>query len=195
MFCFSMLLFSPGLVFGQIGKFMLFMTYVRIIQHCLTCTHFKVKYTPPMYGNNMLDLTYLKQILTEFGLEMAFFTFVHGIIWIIVVGLLTLFAIGVIRLVGKVTGLPVDSLLESVKTLMKQKIEQFKNQSGRQNPFSLSMLGITITARGFTGKIIFIALLGTIATTAGSLVVGLEDFNLVPGDWYDALNATNNQNG
>ena len=143
----------------------------------------------------MLDLTYLKQILTEFGLEMAFFTFVHGIIWIIVVGLLTLFAIGVIRLVGKVTGLPVDSLLESVKTLMKQKIEQFKNQSGRQNPFSLSMLGITITARGFTGKIIFIALLGTIATTAGSLVVGLEDFNLVPGDWYDALNATNNQNG
>ena len=143
----------------------------------------------------MLDLACLKQMLTEFGLEMAFFTFVHGIVWIIVVGLLVLLAMGVIYLIGKVTGLPVDSLLKNVKTLMKQKIKQFKNQSGRQKPFSLSMLGITITAKGFTGKIIFVALLGTIATTTGSLVVGLEDFNPVPGDWYDALNATNSQNG
>ena len=133
----------------------------------------------------MLDLTFLKQILTEFGLEVAFFTFVHGIVWIIVVGLLTLFAIGVIRLVGKVTGLPVDSLLEKVKALMEQKIEQFKNQDGKQNPFFLSMLGITITADGVTGKIIFIALLSTIAATAGGLVViGLEDFNPVPDNWY-----------
>ena len=47
------------------------------------------------------------------------------------------------------------------------------------------MLGITIMADGVTGKIIFIALLSTIATATGSLVViGLEDFNPIPDNWY-----------
>ena len=142
----------------------------------------------------MLNTTGMQTILTEFGLD-VFFTFLYIVSWIGVAVLLIVIVVYAVRLIGKVMDLPVNNLFESVKILMERTTDQIKDKKHKQKPFSLSMLGITIIADGFTGKIIFIALLGTIATTAGSLVVGLEDFNPVPSDWYNVLNTVNNQGG
>ena len=47
------------------------------------------------------------------------------------------------------------------------------------------MFGITIMADGTAGKIIFVTLLGSIVAAIGNLIViGFEDFNPIPNNWY-----------
>ena len=58
---------------------------------------------------------------------------------------------------------------------MERKIDQVKeNKNGKQKPFFLSMLGITIIAEGLTGRIIFIGLLGSIAAAGVGITSGIE---------------------
>lgn len=59
---------------------------------------------------------------------------------------------------------------------MEQKIKQVKEkekQNDKQRPFLLSMFGITIMAEGLTGKIMFIALLGSIAAAGAAAGAGI----------------------
>ena len=131
----------------------------------------------------MLNVTGLQPIVTDF--ELMFFAFLYILSWIGVAAVLVIAVVLAIRLIGKATGLPVGKIFKIAGALLDQKITEIKDKTGKQKPFSLSMLGITITANGVAGKIIFIALLSTIATTAGGLVViGLEDFNPIPDNWY-----------
>ena len=96
-------------------------------------------------------------------------------VWIAVVVVLALIVIVIIRLVGKATGLPTGKIFECAKALMEQKIEQVKeNKNGKQKPFILSMFGITILAEGLTGRIMFIALLGSIAAAGAGITSGIE---------------------
>ena len=131
----------------------------------------------------MLNVTGWQPIVTDFKLML--FAFLYILSWIGVTAVLVIAVVLAIRLIGNVTGLPVGKIFKIAGALLDQKITDIKNQNDKQKPFFLSMLGITIMADGVTGKIIFIALLSTIATTAGSLVViGLEDFNPIPDNWY-----------
>ena len=96
-------------------------------------------------------------------------------VWIAVVVVLALIVIVAIRLVGWATGLPTGKIFEYAKELMGQKIEQVKeNKNGKQKPFLLSMFGITILAEGLTGRIMFIALLGSIAAAGAGITSGIE---------------------
>ena len=105
--------------------------------------------------------------------------------WIGVTVILVVIVVLAIRLIGKATKLPVDKIFESVRVLLERKAKEIKVKNGKQNPFVLSMMGITIMADGVAGKIIFIALLSTIATTAGSIgIIVFEDFNPIPDNWY-----------
>ena len=131
----------------------------------------------------MLNVTGWQSIITDF--ELMFFAFLYILSWIGVTAVLVVAVVWTIRLIGNVTGLPVGEIFKIAGALLDQKVKEIKKQTGKQKPFFLSMLGITITADGVTGKIIFIALLSTIAATAGGLVViGLEDFNPIPDNWY-----------
>ena len=131
----------------------------------------------------MLNVTGLQPIVTDF--ELIFFILLYILSWIGVIAVLVVVVVLTIRLIDEVIKLPVGKIFELAGILLDQKITEIKNQTGKQKSFSLSMLGITITAKGVAGKIIFIALLGTIATTAGGLVVtGLDDFNPIPDNWY-----------
>lgn len=92
------------------------------------------------------------------------------IIWIGVAVLLTVIVIGAIRLIGRVAGLPTEKIFECARAVMERKLEQVKtNKGGKQGPFCLNMLGITIRAEGLTGKIIFVTLLGSIAAAGASI--------------------------
>ena len=131
----------------------------------------------------MLNVTGLQPIVADF--ELMFFTFLYILSWIGVTVILVVIVVLAIRLIGKATKLPVDKIFESIRVLSEQKAKGLKVKNDKQNPFVLSMLGITIMADGVTGKIIFIALLSTIVTATGSLVViGLENFNPIPDNWY-----------
>ena len=131
----------------------------------------------------MLNVTGLQSIVTDF--ELMFFTFLYILSWIGVTVILVVIVVLAIRLIGKATKLPVDKIFESVRVLLERKAKEIKVKNGKQNPFVLSMMGITIMADGVAGKIIFIALLSTIATTAGSIgIIVFEDFNPIPDNWY-----------
>ena len=131
----------------------------------------------------MLNVTGLQPIVTDF--ELMFFAFLYILSWIGVTAVLVVAVVWAIRLIGNVTGLPVGKIFKIAGASLDQKIKGVKGKNDNQKPFILSMLGITIMADGVAGRIIFIALLSTIATTAGGLVViGLEDFNPIPDNWY-----------
>ena len=111
----------------------------------------------------------------EVVLQTAIPVFLNIAVWITVVLVLALIVIGTIRLVGRATGLPTGKIFECAKTLMEQKIEQVKeNKNGKQKPFILSMFGITILAEGLTGRIMFIALLGSIAAAGAGIASSIE---------------------
>ena len=131
----------------------------------------------------MLNVTVWQSIATDF--ELMSFAFLYILAWTGVTTVLVIAAVLAIRFIGEATGLPVGKIFKIAGALLDQKITDIKNQNDKQKPFFFSMLGITIMADGVTGKIIFIALLSTIATATGSLVViGLEDFNPIPDNWY-----------
>ena len=111
----------------------------------------------------------------EVVLQTAIPTFLNIAVWIVVVIVLALIVIVAIRLVGWATGLPTGKIFEYAKELMGQKIEQVKEkQNDKQRPFILSMFGITILAEGLTGRIMFIALLGSIAAAVAVITSEIE---------------------
>lgn len=131
----------------------------------------------------MLNVTGLQPIVTDF--ELMFFTLLYILSWICIIVLLVIIAVLAIRLIGKTTKLPVDKILELAGALLEQNIKGIKVKNNSQKPFVLSMFGITIMADGAAGKIIFVALLGSIVAAIGNLVViGFEDFNPIPNNWY-----------
>lgn len=105
-------------------------------------------------------------------LQSAILVVADIIIWIGATVLLVIIAIVAIRLIGRVAGLPTEKIFECARIVMERKLEQVKENKGKQEPFRLDMLGIKIRAEGLTGKIIFITLLGSIAA-AGASVNGL----------------------
>ena len=137
-----------------------------------------------------LIMTELQPIITELqpiiiDFKLILFAFLYILVGIGITTVLVVSVVYAIRVIVKRTGLQVDKIYKIADTLLNQKIKAIEDKPLKQKPFFLSMLGITITADGVTGKIIFIALLSTIATTAGGLVViGLEDFNPIPDNWY-----------
>ena len=119
----------------------------------------------------------------EVVLQTAIPVFLNIAVWIAVVVVLALIVIVAIRLVGSVTGLPTGKIFECARTLMERKIEQAKeNKNGKQKPFILSMFGITILAEGLTGRIMFIALLGSIAAAGAGITSSIEQLFM-----YDAF--------
>ena len=105
-------------------------------------------------------------------LQSAILVVADIIIWIGAAVLLAIIVIVAIRLIGRVAGLPTEKIFECARIVMERKLEQVKENKGKQEPFRLDMLGIKIRAEGLTGKIIFITLLGSIAA-AGASVNGL----------------------
>ena len=131
------------------------------------------------------------QPIIELGLEKQFLTLVHGVVWIGIATVLGATSIWSIRRIGRMIGLPVDDMFDEVKKILNGKLGTMKNGKGTQEPFRFSMLGIKIEARGFIGRIMFIALLGTIATTAGTGFDYIWQFDAVPDGLYDSMNMTN----
>lgn len=112
------------------------------------------------------------------------FTFLYILSCIGVTAVLVVAVVLAIRLIGKATKLPGDKILDLIGALLERKTKETKAETDNKKPFSLSMFGITITAKGVAGKIIFIALLSTIATAAGGLaVIGFEDFKPILDNW------------
>ena len=123
----------------------------------------------------MLNVTDTLTSAGEVVFQTALLTFLNIAAWIAVAVGLVLIVIGVIYLVGWAIGLPTGKIFKCAKTLIGQKIKQVKdNQNGTQRPFFLSMFGITIIAEGFTGKIMFVGLLGSIAAAGAGVTSGLE---------------------
>ena len=141
-----------------------------------------------MLCDDILNVTDMLAGSFEVVLQTAIPTFLNIAVWIAVVVVLALIVNVAIRLVGRTTGLPTGKIFECAKTLVEQKIEQVKeNKNGKQNPFILSMFGITIMAEGLTGRIMFIALLGSIAAAVAGITSGIEqlyayDSYLAPSD-------------
>ena len=124
----------------------------------------------------MLNVTDTLAGAAEVVLQTAIPVFLNIVIWTAVVIVLALIVIGAIRLVGWAAGLPTGKIFECAKVLMEQKIKQVKEkekQNDKQRPFLLSMFGITIMAEGLTGKIMFIALLGSIAAAGAAAGAGI----------------------
>ena len=135
--------------------------------------------------------TIVLRSVMELGLEKQFFTLVHGVVWIGIATVLGATSIWSIRRIGRMIGLPVDEMFDEIKTVLNDKLDTMKNGKGKQEPFRFSMLGIKIEARGFIGRIMFIALLGAIATTAGTGFDYIWQFDAVPSGLDDSLNMTN----
>ena len=112
-------------------------------------------------------LSVAKPIIIDF--KLILFAFLYILVEIGITTVLVVSVVYAIRVIVKRTGLQVDKIADTL--LNQKKIKAIEDKPLKQKPFFLSMLGITITADGVTGKIIFIALLSTIATTAGGLVV------------------------
>ena len=91
------------------------------------------------------------------------------IIWIGAIVLLAAIVIGAIRLIGRMAGLPTEKIFECARAVVERKLEQVKEKGGKQEPFRLDMLGVKIRAEGLTGKIMFMALLGSIAAAGASI--------------------------
>ena len=125
--------------------------------------------------DNVLNVTDTLDGSFEVVLQTAIPVFLNIAAGIVVVVGLALIVIGAIYLVGLVTGLPTGKIFECARTLLERKIEQVKgNKNGKQKPFLLSMFGITIMAEGLTGRIMFIALLGSIAAAGAGITSGIE---------------------
>ena len=95
---------------------------------------------------------------------------VSALIWIGVALFLIWIIAMAIRQIGRAAGLPTEKIFECARIVMERKLEQVReNKNDKQEPFRLDMLGIKIRAEGLTGRVIFIALLGSIAAAGASI--------------------------
>lgn len=102
--------------------------------------------------------------------------FVNGVLVIGVGVVLVLFAIGATWLISKVIKFPLSDVFLFANESVKKQIEQYKKSEKKPEPFCLSVLGLTIRAQGIRGKIMFIALLGSIAALVETVIP--NDFGL-----------------
>ncbi|MCY4491377.1 MAG: hypothetical protein OXC46_07945, partial [Thaumarchaeota archaeon] len=119
------------------------------------------------------------QVMAELGLENQFFMILDGVAWIVVITVLGLLVIWLIRTIGGRLELPVDEILNRIKNVLIDKLK-VTNEKNCAEPFRFCMCGLKIEAKGILGKIIFVSLLGTIATTAGVGFDNIWQFNAVP---------------
>ena len=102
--------------------------------------------------------------------------FVNGVLVIGVGVALALLAIGATWLISKVIKFPLSDVFLFANESVKKQIEQYKKSEKKPEPFCLSVLGLTIRAQGIRGKIMFIALLGSIAALVETVIP--NDFGL-----------------
>ncbi len=128
----------------------------------------------------MLNSTNVADFASKIEWETAGVIIVNGGITIVAVMLLALLVVGAALVVSKAVRFPLYDVFLLVSDLAKEKIEQYKksekNPEKKLEPFCLSMLGLTIRAQGIRGKIMFIALLGSLAALAETVIP--NDFGL-----------------
>ena len=118
----------------------------------------------------MLNGTDVVGFVDKIEWQSVFFTLVHGVMTIGVVIILASLVIGAIHLISKITKFPISDIFALVRDLVLDRIKQYKESNKKSEPFCLSILGIKIEACGIQGKIMFIALLGSMATLVGNVI-------------------------
>lgn len=122
---------------------------------------------------NSADIT---DFISKVEWETTASIFVNGVLVIGVGVALALLAIGATWLISKVIKFPLSDVFLFANESVKKQIEQYKKSEKKPEPFCLSVLGLTIRAQGIRGKIMFIALLGSIAALVETVIP--NDFGL-----------------
>ena len=122
---------------------------------------------------NSADIT---DFISKVEWETTASIFVNGVLVIGVGVALALLAIGATWLISKVIKFPLSDVFLFANESVKKPIEQYKKSEKKPEPFCLSVLGLTIRAQGIRGKIMFIALLGSIAALVETVIP--NDFGL-----------------
>ena len=122
---------------------------------------------------NSTDIT---DFISKVEWETTASIFANGVLVIGVGVALALLAIGATWLISKVIKFPLSDVFLFVNESVKKQIEQYKKSEKKPEPFCLSVLGLTIRAQGIRGKIMFIALLGSIAALVETVIP--NDFGL-----------------
>ena len=103
-------------------------------------------------------------------------TLANGSLTIGIVTALALLGIGAALLISKAVQFPLSDVFLLANELVKKQIEQYKKSEKKPEPFCLSMLGLTIRAQGIRGKMMFVALLTSLAALAETVIP--DDFGL-----------------
>ena len=122
---------------------------------------------------NSADIT---DFISKVEWETTASIFVNGVLVIGVGVALALLAIGATWLISKVIKFPLSDVFLFANESVKKQIEQYKKSEKKPEPFCLSVLGLTIRAQGIRGKIMFIALLGSIGALVETVIP--NDFGL-----------------
>ena len=122
---------------------------------------------------NSTDIT---DFISKVEWETTASIFANGVLVIGVGVALALLAIGATWLISKVIKFPLSDVFLFANESVKKQIEQYKKSEKKPEPFCLSVLGLTIRAQGIRGKIMFIALLGSIAALVEAAIP--NDFGL-----------------
>lgn len=122
---------------------------------------------------NSTDIT---DFISKVEWETTASIFANGVLVIGVGVVLALLAIGATWLISKVIKFPLSDVFLFANESVKKQIEQYKKSEKKPEPFCLSVLGLTIRAQGIRGKIMFIALLGSIAALVETVIP--NDFGL-----------------
>ena len=131
---------------------------------------------------SMLNGTDVVIFVDKIEWQTAFSTFVNGAIAIGLVTVLIALAIGAICLISRIVKFPISDMFALARDLAKDRINQYKASDKKPEPFCLSMLGIKIEAHGIRGKIMFIALLSSMAALVGSALP--NEFSLFDTDSF-----------
>ena len=122
---------------------------------------------------NSTDIT---DFISKVEWETTASIFANGVLVIGVGVVLALLAIGATWLISKAIKFPLSDVFLFANESVKKQIEQYKKSEKKPEPFCLSVLGLTIRAQGIRGKIMFIALLGSIAALVETVIP--NDFGL-----------------
>ena len=122
---------------------------------------------------NSTDIT---DFISKVEWETTASIFANGVLVIGVGVALALLAIGATWLISKVIKFPLSDVFLFANESVKKQIEQYKKSEKKPEPFCLSVLGLTIRSQGIRGKIMFIALLGSIAALVEAAIP--NDFGL-----------------